>query len=52
MALCHLLLMILTAVALVGCGTTSHLIDISYMDDFQIEPLDVPNPALGGPYEY
>jgi len=44
--------MILTAVALVGCGTTSHLIDISYMDDFQIEPLDVPNPALGGPYEY
>ena len=49
--LCHLLLIIIM-LALAGCGTTSHLVDISYMRDYQIKPLEILNPALDGPYTY
>ncbi|MFC1635611.1 MFS transporter, partial [Planctomycetota bacterium] len=51
MSLCRLLFIILVPLTLAGCGTTSHLVDISYMDDYQIEPLEAPNPALDGPFK-
>jgi len=39
-------------VVLAGCGTTSYLTDISYMDDYQVEPIDAADPSLDGPYSY
>jgi dienelactone hydrolase len=48
----HVLLAILLSLALSGCGTTSHLIDISYMDDYRVEPIDASDPSLDGTYSY
>lgn len=48
----HLPLLVLLSLALTGCGTTSHLVDISYMDDYRVEQIDVPDPSLDGPYSY
>ena len=42
----------LTSLFIAGCGTTSHLVDISYMHDYSVKTLEVPNPALDGPYTY
>jgi len=39
-------------VVLGGCGTTSYLADISYMQDYRVEPVDAPNPSADGPYLY
>lgn len=50
--LSRMMLIILAAVALTGCGTTSHLVDISYIRDYPIKPLEAPNPAFDGPYNY
>ncbi|MBN2312895.1 MAG: hypothetical protein JXM79_03130 [Sedimentisphaerales bacterium] len=35
-----------------GCGTTSHLADMTYLRDYPIETLDAPNPAINGLYSY
>jgi len=51
-SLVHVLLVILLSLALSGCGTTSHLIDISYMDDYRVELIDASDPSLNGPYSY
>jgi len=45
-------LVILTLLVLTGCGTTSHLVDISYMDEYRVEPIDAPDPSQDGPYSY
>jgi dienelactone hydrolase len=50
-ALCRLFILLILP-ALAGCGTTSHLVDISYMGDYPIEPLEAPNPSLEGPLKY
>ena len=52
LTLWRLLLLLLISVILAGCGTTSHLVDMSYLRDYRIKPLDAPNPALDGPYQY
>ena len=39
-------------VVLAGCGTTSHLIDISYLHDYRVKQIDAPDPSLDGPYSY
>jgi len=46
------LLLILVSIAMAGCGTTSYLADISYMDEYCVEPIDAPDPSLDGPYSY
>lgn len=46
------LLAIFLPVVLAGCGTTSHLVDISYMDDYHVKPIDAPDPSLEGTYSY
>jgi hypothetical protein len=51
-SLVHVLLVILLSLALSGCGTTSHLTDISYMDDYRVELIDASDPSLNGPYSY
>ncbi|MHC4324960.1 MAG: hypothetical protein ACYSUX_11885, partial [Planctomycetota bacterium] len=43
---------ILLSFVLTGCGTTSHLVDISYMDDYRVEPVKAPNPSVDGPYSF
>ena len=45
-------LAIFLPVVLAGCGTTSHLVDISYMDEYRVEPIDAADPSLDGPYSY
>ena len=45
-------LVILLSLAFAGCGTTSHLVDISYMNDYQVEPIDASNPSQDGSYSY
>ena len=45
-------LVILFSLVLAGCGTTSHLVDISYLNDYQVKPIDAPDPSLDGPYSY
>jgi len=52
MVLWRLLLFILVPVTLAGCGTTAHLVDMSYIYDYPVEPLEDPNPALDGAYQY
>ena len=39
-------------VLLGGCGTTAHLVDISYMRDYLPAPLEAPDPSLDGPHTY
>jgi dienelactone hydrolase len=39
-------------VVLAGCGTTSHLVDISYLHDYRVKQIDAPDPSLDGPYSY
>ncbi len=46
------LLAILLPVVFAGCGTTSHLVDISYMNDYRVKPIDAPDPSLDGTYSY
>lgn len=48
----RLSLYVLIPTILVGCGTTSQLVDMSYIRDFPVKALDVPNPALDGPFQY
>ncbi len=48
----HAPLAILLPLVLAGCGTTSHLVDISYMNDYHIEPIEAPDPSLDGTYSY
>ena len=43
---------VLLLVLLGGCGTTTHLVDMSYMRDYSIAPVAAPNPSLDGPYTY
>lgn len=43
---------VLLPVLLGGCGTTAHLVDMSYMRDYLFAPLEAPNPSLDGPYTY
>ena len=43
---------ILLPLILAGCGTTSHLVDISYMDEYRVEPIDAPDPSLDGTIPY
>jgi hypothetical protein len=50
--LCHVQLVVLLSLTLTGCGTTSHLVDISYMDKYHVEQIDAPNPSINGPYSY
>jgi dienelactone hydrolase len=45
-------LVILLSLTLTGCGTTSHLVDISYMDDYRVKPIDAPDPSFDGIYPY
>ena len=45
-------LFILLSLPLAGCGTTSHLIDISYTDEYRVEPIDAPDPSIDGSYSY
>ncbi|MGB2862242.1 MAG: hypothetical protein WBC05_02860 [Sedimentisphaerales bacterium] len=45
-------LVILLSFVLTGCGTTSHLVDISYMNDYHVEPIDAADPSLDGHYTY
>ncbi|MHC4438336.1 MAG: hypothetical protein ACYS3S_13325, partial [Planctomycetota bacterium] len=45
-------LVILLSFILAGCGTTSHLVDISYLNDYQVEPIGAPDPSQDGPYSY
>ncbi len=51
-SLFHVLLVVVLSLALTGCGTTSHLMDISYMDDYRVEPIDALDPSIDGPYSY
>lgn len=51
-SLFHVPLVVFLSLALTGCGTTSHLADISYMDDYRVEPIDAEDPSLDGPYSY
>jgi hypothetical protein len=51
-SLFHVPLVILLSLVLTGCGTTSHLVDISYMDDYRVEPINAPDPSLEGTYQY
>ena len=46
------LLIALWPIFITGCGTTSHLVDVSYMRDYTVKTLEAPNPALDGPYQY
>ena len=48
----RMLLAIFLPVLLAGCGTTSHLVDISYLNDYQVEPIDAPDPSQDGPDSY
>ena len=48
----RLFLFIVIPVVLAGCGTTSHLVDMSYMRDYPVKTIEAPNPALEGPYQY
>lgn len=48
----HIIAAVLLPVFLGGCGTTAHLVDMSYMHNYQFAPLDAPNPSLDGPYSY
>ncbi|MFH1719487.1 MAG: hypothetical protein ABIF19_19210 [Planctomycetota bacterium] len=40
----------LTAIA--GCGTTSHLVDMAYIHEYQVAPIDVPDPSADGEFGY
>lgn len=51
-ALHRSLLLAVVPIFVAGCGTTSHLVDMAYLRDYPIETLDMPNPALNGPYPY
>jgi dienelactone hydrolase len=51
-SLFHVSLVVLLSSTLTGCGTTSHLVDISYMDDYSVEPIDAPDPSINGLYSY
>jgi len=37
---------------LAGCGTTSYLADMSYLDDYQLEPIEAADPSADGPFTY
>ena len=52
MALWRTVFILPVSIALAGCGTTSYLMDASYMQDYPVEPLEVLNPALNGTYKY
>ncbi|MBN2593949.1 MAG: hypothetical protein JXA81_10615 [Sedimentisphaerales bacterium] len=43
---------ILLPLVLSGCGTTSHLTDISYMNDYYVKQIDAPDPSVDGTYSY
>jgi hypothetical protein len=43
---------ILLPLILTGCGTTSYLADMSYLNDYHVEQIDAPDPSLDGPYSY
>jgi hypothetical protein len=43
---------ILLSLVFSGCGTTSYLADISYLNDYHVEQIDAPDPSLNGPYSY
>lgn len=44
--------MLLLPIFLTGCGTTAHLVDMSYLRDYSTAPVAAPNPSLDGPYAY
>ncbi len=48
----HHLLLLFLPLALAGCGTTSYLADISYLDDYQVEQIEAPDPSAEGTYSY
>ena len=48
---CNLLIFCLTVI-LGGCGTTSHLIDKSYMHNYQVAKIDALDPSIPGSYGY
>jgi len=50
--LCRVLPAILAATLLGGCGTTSYLMDVSYMHDYRVEPIEAADPSADGPYSY
>jgi len=43
---------VLLPVFIVGCSTTEHLVDMSYIRHYHREPLNIPDPSLGGPLSY
>ena len=43
---------ILLPLVLSGCGTISYLADISYLNDYHVEPIEAPDPSINGPYSY
>jgi len=51
-SLCRVLPAILAAALLGGCGTTSYLADVSYMHDYQVEPIEAADPSADGLYTY
>jgi len=37
---------------LAGCGTTSYLVDMSYLNDCRVEQIEAPDPSANGTYSY
>jgi dienelactone hydrolase len=51
-AIQYCLIVCLLPAILLACGTTSHLVDNSYMQDFRVADIDSRDPSQPGPYEY